>query len=630
MKKGFTSLLTIRVGALFFCMAAFVDMKGQDAIVDGIGYTIISTDNHTVEVSAYQNPASYGTNVTIPSTIGYNAITWTVVAIGENAFSVYSPESLLRIELPYTITRIGNNAFNGCRNLTTVSGGAGVKEIGDNAFSGCSSMSWPYFSSEMTKIGNYAFRGCTSMTRAAIGEDITDLGIGVFRNCTGIGTLYIHKSLNIPDELCYGCTSLSKVQFEESYMSASSVGAYAFYGCRELTTIRLTSDFSAGDGAFWNCTKLSLSNISTHSSIGDHAFSNCENLTRIVGLSGDIGNDAFSGSGITEANVQSNNIGNGAFSYCTNLTSATLPYINSISNSLFSGCSSLSSITLSNNYTSIGDNAFDGCEELTTFTIPKTVTSIGNYSFHGCSKMSSIVFEGNSPVWGTMPSTTFYDCPTLADVYFPACDYSSYNTAHIQTGQVSVGSAVNRTLHPQITLPKEWNSYCANASFIVPDGIEAYVVKSCNGSTVSLKQVSTINKDEGVLLKPAETNTAYAAIRTNDIETYSSNLLVGTTTSTDLTTPVDGYTNFILVNGEFRKATGTIQAFKAYLPLLTSQIAASRMDIVIEEETTGIQNRNCQEELSDNMWYNLSGQIFVGKPTKKGMYIVNGKKIISK
>jgi len=628
MKKRFTSLLTIRVGVLILCFAAFADMKGQDATVDGIGYTIVSTDNHTVEVSAYQNPGSYGADVTIPRTISYNAITWTVVAIGDNAFSVYSPESLLRIELPYTITRIGNNAFSGCRNLTTVSGGSGVKEIGEYAFFGCSSLASPYFSPEMTSIGNYAFRDCTSLTFASIGEDIESLGIGVYRGCTGIGTLYIHKTIDIPEELCYGCTSLSTVQFEESYMRALSVGAYAFYGCSELTTIRLSDNFSAGDGAFWNCAKLNLGIITTHSSIGHHAFSNCENLTCIVDLSGDIGDSAFYGSGISEAYVLSNNIGSGAFSYCRNLTTVTLLNVSTIPSSIFSGCSALKSITLPNNYTSIGANAFRGCELITAFRVPNTVTSIGNYAFSGCSALASLRFMGVRPQFGDMTSTIMYDCPLLTDIYFPACDYTSYNIAVMKTGYVSVGPSVERTLHPQIILPKEWNSYCATASFDVPEGIDAYIVRKYNNSTVTLQQVMTINQGEGLLLKVELTNTPYNVNLTDDIDIYPNNLLEGTTAPTDLSTPAEGYTNFVLSNGEFRKATGTIQAYKAYLPLPTNIAASNSLSFVIDTETAGIHETH--EKGVDMSYYDLYGQHYEDRPTKKGIFIVNGKKIVNK
>ncbi len=44
--------------------------------------------------------------------------------------------------------------------------------------------------------------------------------------------------------------------------------------------------------------------------------------------------------------------------------------------------------------TSIGDNAFSYCSGLTSVTIPNSVTSIRDYTFWGCSDMTSITIPG--------------------------------------------------------------------------------------------------------------------------------------------------------------------------------------------------------------------------------------------
>ena len=66
-----------------------------------------------------------------------------------------------------------------------------------------------------------------------------------------------------------------------------------------------------------------------------------------------------------------NGIGDGAFGFCTSLTSITIPNgVNAIGAFAFQGCSSLASITIPNSVTSIGDGAFFGCTSLTSVTIP--------------------------------------------------------------------------------------------------------------------------------------------------------------------------------------------------------------------------------------------------------------------
>ena len=91
---------------------------------------------------------------------------------------------------------------------------------------------------------------------------------------------------------------------------------------------------------------------------------------------------------------------------------------------------------------------------------------------------------------------------------------------------------------------------------------------------------------------------------------------------------------------EFRKTTsGTLAANKAYLKL--SQGSTSRLQIVFDDsETNSIGNASylkAESEVRDNKVYDLSGRKVAELPTgsvsstlPKGMYIVNGKKIIVK
>ena len=107
-------------------------------------------------------------------------------------------------------------------------------------------------------------------------------------------------------------------------------------------------------------------------SIGNFAFYNCKSLTSIT----------------IPDSVTSIELA--AFNNCNNLTSITIPdSVTSIGDSAFELCNKLSSITLSNNITSIGNFAFHRCP-LTSITIPDSVTSIGAMAFYSCSNLQTI------------------------------------------------------------------------------------------------------------------------------------------------------------------------------------------------------------------------------------------------
>lgn len=82
----------------------------------------------------------------------------------------------------------------------------------------------------------------------------------------------------------------------------------------------------------------------------------------------------------------------------------------------------------------------------------------------------------------------------------------------------------------------------------------------------------------------------------------------------------------------FHKYEGqTMAARKAYLLLSGSQ-AAHELTMVFEEnETTGIQEHELHESHeSVGAWCTIDGRKLVGKPTKKGLYIHNGRKEVVK
>ena len=110
-------------------------------------------------------------------------------------------------------------------------------------------------------------------------------------------------------------------------------------------------------------------------------------------------------------------IGEYAFSYCSSLTSITIPNsVTTIKEYAFSNCSSLTSVTIPNSVTTIGDNAFNGCSSLTSVTIPNSVTTIGGWAFSDCSSLTSVTIPNSVT---TIREYTFDNCSSLTSVTIP-------------------------------------------------------------------------------------------------------------------------------------------------------------------------------------------------------------------
>ena len=146
-------------------------------------------------------------------------------------------------------------------------------------------------------------------------------------------------------------------------------------------------------------------------------------------------------------------IGDGAFSDCTSLTSITIPDgVTSIGEFAFDGCTSLVSITIPNGVTSIGESAFDGCTSLASITvadnnqsycdvdgvlfnkdktelvqypagktsasysIPNSVTEIGDGAFSYCTSLVSITIPNGVT---SIDDSTFYGCTNLKEIVIP-------------------------------------------------------------------------------------------------------------------------------------------------------------------------------------------------------------------
>lgn len=104
----------------------------------------------------------------------------------ETVIGVTDREKVKKIELPRSITKIENNAFEGCAYLVKITIPPSVTDIGDRAFSGCSSLLSVTIPSSVTAIGEGAFSNCASLKKLTIPAHFTNGDVekwGVFSDC---------------------------------------------------------------------------------------------------------------------------------------------------------------------------------------------------------------------------------------------------------------------------------------------------------------------------------------------------------------------------------------------------------------------------------------------------------------
>ena len=153
MKKFFTILFVALLPLVSFA---------DEAEINGLWYNLVPDDN-VAEVIEYKD-AKYSGDIEIPSTIEYG-------------------------EATYSVTSIGDYAFNGCIGLTSIT-----------------------IPNSVTSIGRYAFASWRGLTSVTIPNSLTSISNGIFDNCTGLTSVTLPNSLtSIKYRTFYYCTNLQAV-----------------------------------------------------------------------------------------------------------------------------------------------------------------------------------------------------------------------------------------------------------------------------------------------------------------------------------------------------------------------------------------------------------------------------------
>ena len=173
-------------------------------------------------------------DVVIPSSVEHNNVTYSVTSIGDSAFNACS--GLTSVSIPNSVTSIGSYAFNGCRGLTSVSIPNSVTSIGGVAFSYCIGLTSVTIPNGVTSIGSYAFYSCSGLTSVSIGNSVTSIGRCAFYSCSGLPSVTIPNSVTIIDTATFSyCSNLTSITIGSS---VTSIKEKAFNECDRVASIK--------------------------------------------------------------------------------------------------------------------------------------------------------------------------------------------------------------------------------------------------------------------------------------------------------------------------------------------------------------------------------------------------------
>ena len=334
-----------------------------------------SRDNCNAIIETQTNTLILGCN----STVIPNSVT----TIGNQAFCECT--GLTNITIPNSVTTIGEMAFSGCYGLTEVIISNSVKTIKESAFSSCSNLTKITIPNSVTTIGGYAFANC-GLTEINIPNSITTIESGTFNDCDSLTTITIPSSVTTIGSHAFGGIRLLKNITIPN--SVTSIGYSAFSDCENLTEITIPNRVTTIEGyTFSGCSRLENVTIpSSVTTIGYSAFEYCENLTEIniPNSVTTIENGVFYNcTGLTKITIPNR--------------------VTTIGGRAFNGCTGLKNITIPNSVTTIGGDAFAYCTGLTKITIPNSVSTIGYEAFYYCTGLTDIVCTAAVPPtcdWG--------------------------------------------------------------------------------------------------------------------------------------------------------------------------------------------------------------------------------------
>ena len=372
----------------------------------GLWYNVLSSTEHTVEVTQGNGTNFYHGSITIPPTVTYGGTTYDVVALGEYAF-FYA--TLSSVTIPTSVTQIKGLCFYSANGPAAITVPASVTDIGEMAFAAnnmtainvdsdnpsYTSVDGMLFSKDTSvlyecplgksgvialpqstrHIAVTAFAWCHSLTGVTLHEGLASIGYGAFVNCTSLDNVVIPSTVtSLKSNLFEGCSALNNLAVASGnshyYMDGTmlySIGTDTLLSChKSADTVVLPATLRAV-GGFGGNTDI------RHVQLPDSVTTLLENAFEVSTLQS-----------ITLPR-RMDFIDEYAFFYCESLSHIDLPSVlDSMGAGCFAGCTRLASIALPDGLRVVPQDAFFACEHLTQVTWGDAIEVVDSFAFGGC------------------------------------------------------------------------------------------------------------------------------------------------------------------------------------------------------------------------------------------------------
>ena len=286
--------------------------------------------------------------------------------------------------------------------------------------------------------------------------------------------------------------------------------------------------------------------------------------------------------------------------------------VTSIGDRAFSLCTGLTSVTISNSVKSIGESAFYGCTALTSFTIPSSVTSIGRSAFYGCTGLTSVTI-GNSVT--SIGSLAFRDCTQLKSITIPKSVKSIGDDAFSTGGGLTkINIDENNTAYSSIDGVLFNKSQTELIRY--PGGKQGEYTIPNSVTSIKKSAFSVCRGLTSVIIPSSVTSIGdYAFGYCNKLTDIYCYIVEPLTIVSSVFYDVPKNTCKLHVPIGSKKKYKAANVWKEFLN-------------IVEFDATGIVSiDNSPSTTGNDVWFTLSGVRLNGKPTKAGVYIVNGKKV---